>query len=582
MAAPDLTAWRALVDKELAGAPFDRLVQRTAEGVAIEPLYTERPDDPPPPGAAPFVRGATAAPFKICMRVDPGADLAGEVDAGAEALWCRADDAAALELAVARGLVAVIEPAGDTEVVVFVRHDGDGEGGATPRGELWSTFDWIAEATAGRIPSFVLDRHWPIAKMVQSALESDPTWRCIRISTLPFHDAGADAADELALGLSSLVATLRRLDDAGIDLARAARLAWAQVAVGRDTFGELCKLRALRVVWHKVLAAAGVSDAGLDAIHAVCSSRTLSQRDPWVNMLRVTSQVFAAALGGAQLITPLPFDAALAAPSPLGQRVARNTALVLREESQLGRVLDAAGGSYYIEARTDALAREAWSRFTAIERDGGILQLLRTGALRARLDAAWAQRAAAIARRKEPVLGVSEFANLDEKLPAPVPPAPSPAAASDLLLSRIAHRDGEAFEALRTRVEAAPPRVALILLGPPSEHRARLGYAAALFATAGVRADEVPAPEVGSGGALGELTARLDVACLCGSDERYAAEAFAHASELRAAGARKIVLAGRPGPLENELRAAGVTHFIFVGCDVLATLTDLVAPRGDA
>jgi len=302
------------------------------------------------------------------------------------------------------------------------------------------------------------------------------------------------------------------------------------------------------VLWHKVLAAAGVADGQLRVLHAVCSSRTLAQRDPWVNMLRVTTQVFAAAIGGAQLITPQPFDAAFETHTPLGQRVARNTALVLREESQLGRVADPGGGSFYLETRTDALAREAWTRFQQIEREGGVVELQRSGKLKARLDAAWAARAAAIAKRKEPVLGVSEFANLREQLPG------APAATRG-------HRDSEGFEALRARVEKAPRTVSLVLLGPPAEHRARVGFAENLFAVAGLAAKP------------GDVA---DVVCLCGSDERYQTEAAAKARELKARGARRIVLAGRPGALEQELRAAGVDAFIFVGCDVLATLEELL------
>jgi methylmalonyl-CoA mutase len=151
------------------------------------------------------------------------------------------------------------------------------------------------------------------------------------------------------------------------------------------------------------------------------------------------------------------------------------------------------------------------------------------------------------------VLGVSEFANLREQLPG------APAALPGV------RRDAEAFEALRARVEAAPRDVALIRLGPPAEHRARTGFAEGFFAVAGLRA--VPR-EIGPG---------LDVACLCGSDDRYAAEAAATARALRAAGARRIVLAGRPGALEAALRDAGVDAFIFVGCDLLATLEEILA-----
>ena len=439
----DLEAWRALVAKELAGAPFDKLVHKTPEGVAIDPLYTERPAE------AAYVRG-TAERWKLCMIGD-----ASELAAGADEVW-------------------------------------DGK-------------------------------------------DNDPEI----ITTLAFHDAGADAADELALALSSLVAALRQ--------GRTPKM--ARIAVGRDTFGEVCKLRALRVLWHKVLAAAGAE--GNLVIHAVCSSRTLSQRDPWVNMLRVTTQVFAAAIGGAQRITPQPFDQAFETHTALGQRVARNTALVLREESQLGRVADPGGGSFYLETRTDALAREAWKRFQQIEREGGVDELARNGKLKARLEAAWAARAASIAKRKEPVLGVSEFANLREQLPG------APAATHG-------HRDSEAFEALRARVEKAPPTVKLALLGPPAEHRARVGFAENLFAVAGL----APLPE--------GATAKHDIVCICGSDERYATEAAAVARKLKELGAKRVVLAGRPGALEPELRAAGVDAFIFMGCDVLATLEELL------
>ncbi len=381
----------------------------------------------------------------------------------------------------------------------------------------------------------------------------------VRVSSVAYHAAGADAADELALVLATAVAYLRALRGQGVPVDVAARCLWVQVAVGRDTFGELCKLRALRLVWWKLFAAAGVADVGLDALHAVCSPRTQSLRDPWVNMLRVTTEVFAAVLGGARLVTPVSFDDAFGEVSPLGRRTARNTALVLREESHLGQVLDAGGGSYYLEARTDALAREAWSRFTAIERDGGIVPLVTSGALANRLESAWQARATAIARRKEPVLGVSEFANLGEHLPAPLPDTADPGA-------RPGHRDGEAFEALRARAEGSR-EVVLVTLGPAAEHRGRLGYARALFATAGLASRETTEVSPATSGAI---------AVICGSDERYAAEAAETAKALRAAGYRHVVLAGRPGALEPALREAGVDTFIFVGCDVLATLGGLV------
>ncbi len=443
----DLSAWRVLVDKELAGAPFDKLVQRTPEGIAIQPLYVERPDE------LAYAR-AGAATFRLVIRIADERNAAEELAGGADAVW------------LADRVVAA---------------DGT---------TLWSP-------SSGS----------------RSAL----------ISGLGFHDAGADAADELALALSAGVAALR----AGTGNAQIV----LQLAVGRDTFGELCKLRAARHLWARVLEESKLP-VELPPIHAVCSARTMAASDAAVNMLRVTTQIFAAILGGADWITPNPFDA-----SALARRIARNTALVLRDESHLGRVIDAAGGSFYFETRTADLAREAWSRFAAIEREGGVRAMIEDGRVATRLEAAWAQRAQLLAKRREPILGVSEFANLDEPAPASI--------------HGQGHRDAEAFEALRAH--GTQRAVQFVALGPASEHRARLGFAEGLFALAGVRPSH-----------------RGDVAVLCGSDERYAAEGVQAARAAREAGATRIVLAGR-GPVE------GVDAYVYVGCDVVATLAEILS-----
>jgi methylmalonyl-CoA mutase len=187
--------------------------------------------------------------------------------------------------------------------------------------------------------------------------------------------------------------------------------------------------------------------------------------------------------------------------------------------------------------------------------------LFGSGALRARLDAAWVRKATQLAKRKESILGVSEFANVSEKLPAaPIPTAPAPVEPA-----LIEHRDAETFEALRARIESTPRRdVMLLALGPPSEYRARTGYSAGLFSTVGVRPRE------------STVTEYADVVVICGSDERYATEAAGAVQALKLAGTKKIVLAGRPGALETELREAGVDAFVFVGCDVLATLEEIL------
>jgi methylmalonyl-CoA mutase len=525
MALPPVTIadWRAQVDKELAGAAFDKaLVHTTAEGIAVQPLYVEAPA-----GAA-AVRRPDSTPFAICMRAD-AASLREDVDGGADAVWI---DAGAVDAAINAFLVVDGSLAALTGVVDRLRG---------------RRFALAADPLAGG--------GGDLAGLARRVAEVAPGSTSVLVSTLRYHAAGADAVDELAIALSTGVAYLGALLDGGLELSAAARQIAVQIAVGRDTFVELAKLRALRRVWQTMLTAAGAGDVPL-RIHAVSASRTLTERDPWVNILRVTTQVFAAVLGGADLVTPVTFDEALGPPSALGRRIARNTALVLREESYLGRVLDPAAGSYYLETMTDELARRAWQRFREIEKDGGIAAVLANGSLAARLEAAWTKRAGAIARRKEPITGVSEFANLDEER--------LPRGAVPVATGLPQHRDAEAFEQLRTRADGLSAEVLLLTLGPPAEHRGRAGFSTAFFAAGGLRTHESaevrPAP----------------VAVICGSDERYATEAAAAARALKAAGARRVLLAGRPGALEADLREAGVDGFIFVGADVVAILTELL------
>jgi methylmalonyl-CoA mutase len=558
---PHATArdWRAQVDKELAGAPFEKvLVHRTAEGLSIQPLYTERPT------GEPIGVDAPGGPFRLCVKVDPGAPaeaVAEEVEGGADALWLEPDPAGAalarVDLGrtfVVLGCGALAPPAALDRFAAWLPADAAFALDADPLGDVargrLAPSDIAGARAALAVASRVAEPRWPRASVVVA-------------STLPYHDAGADAADEIAIGLATATAYLESLLEGGLSPVAAARHIVLRVAVGRDAFGEMGKLRALRLVWRKVLAASGAGDAPRARIHAVCSSRTLAQRDPWVNMLRVTTQVFAAALGGADLVTPAAFDVALGPASALGRRVARNTALVLRDESSLGRVQDPAGGAYYFDSLSDALAREAWKRFQAIEREGGIVEALVSGRLRGRLDAAWGQWADLVAKRKAPVLGVSEFANLDEKLPRPARGREASSSTGPALPTR---RDAEAFEDLRLRADssATHPEALLVTLGALAESRARVGFASNFFGAGGIRVRETTHDEPAA------------IACLCGSDERYAAEAVGRARALKAAGCRRVLLAGRPGPLEPALREAGVDGFLYAGCDAVALLSELL------
>ena len=212
----------------------------------------------------------------------------------------------------------------------------------------------------------------------------------------------------------------------------------------------------------------------------------MTERDPWVNMLRTTVACLAAGVGGADAVTVLPFDSALGLPDDFARRIARNTQAILLDESNLARVIDPAGGSWYVERLTDQLARAAWDWFQQVERAGGQRAALRNGLIAERIAQNWAKRSADLARRREPITGVSEFPNLGER---PVIRDPAPARPGGGL-PRV--RRAAAFEALRSRSDAmlaatgARPTIVLAALGPAAVHTARSSFAANLFQAGGI------------------------------------------------------------------------------------------------
>ncbi|MGW1926800.1 methylmalonyl-CoA mutase family protein, partial [Streptomyces massasporeus] len=307
-------------------------------------------------------------------------------------------------------------------------------------------------------------------------------------------------------------------------------------AATADQFLTIAKLRAARRLWARVAEVCGAPDAGAQRQHAVTSTVMMTRRDPWVNMLRTTVATLAAGVGGAESVTVLPFDEALGLPDAFARRIARNTSTVLIEESHLARVVDPAGGSWYVERLTDELAHAAWEFFQVIERAGGQEAALRSGTIGERLAETWSARSRKLATRREPITGVSEFPHLTEK---PVERTPAPAQPTGGL-PRV--RRDEAYEALRARSDAhlaatgTRPRVYLAALGPAAAHSARVSFAANLFQAGGIE----PVTE----GTFEESGARE--VCLCSSDALYAEQAATAAAELRAAGAEHVLLAGRP------------------------------------
>ena len=393
------------------------------------------------------------------------------------------------------------------------------------------------------------------------------------------HNAGGSEAQELAFVIASAVAYLRALEASGVSLESARRMIYFRLTADADQFLTIAKFRALRKLWARIEAACGLTPKPA-YVSAETAWRMMTRRDPWVNMLRTTIAVFSAGVGGADAVTALPFTAAIGLPDRFARRIARNTQLLMLEESNLAKVADPVAGAGGIEDLTDKLCRAAWALFQEIEAAGGVGAALEAGLIQQKIAVARTEREAAVAHRKEPLTGTSDFPDLAETPVKVIDIPPLPALSQSLqftfpALPRI--RLAEPFEQLRDASDrilaktGARPRIFLANLGSPAEFTARATFAKNFFEAGGIEAmtgdgyasrDQMVAAFKSSSAML---------ACLCSTDAVYEREAVDAAKALKAAGATDVYLAGRPKD-QDTLRAAGVGAFIFAGCDALAVL----------
>ena len=597
--------WRKLVEGVLKGAPFDKkLVARSYDGLAIEPLYDRKADALPIAGRAP------GTPWSTVQRVDHPDPSA----ANAEALHDLENGATGLSLVFAGGVGAYGYglPASDEAVTRALTgvHLDAGIGLDLDLGSHdANAADWLAASVErhGLAPAatgirFGLD---PIGAAAISGGSRLP-WSGLApglhtaISALadrgfggPFacadgriiHNAGGSEAQELAYVLAVAVAYLRALEAGGNALEAARRMIYFRLSADADEFLTIAKLRALRKLWARIEEACGLEPAPC-FVAAETAWRMMTRSDPYVNMLRTTIAVVAAGLGGADAITALPFTMALGLPDRFARRIARNTQLILLEESNLWRVADPAAGSGGFEALTEALGEKAWTLFQELEGEGGIVASLAAGALQARIAAVRTERERAVATRREPITGTSAFPNLSEaevkvllpRLSEGQRPGPRSGPGEGRGGALPSLRAAEPYERLREASDAllartgARPKIFLANLGPPAAFTARAGFARNLFEAGGVEA--VTNEGFADPAALAEAfrASGAKAACLCSSDAIYASHAADAARALKGAGCARVFLAGRPGEHETGLRQAGIDDFVHAGSDVVAFL----------
>jgi methylmalonyl-CoA mutase len=594
--------WLKLVEGVLKGAPFDKkLVHRTYDGLKIEPLYERAAD------AAPIAGRAPAAPWQIMARVDhPDPKEANrqaleDLENGASGLVLVCPGAVGAQGfgidTTADGLARILDgvylDAGAPIEFQLTREAKDvpdhvaalvkARGLDPATCDLRIGYDPIGLMASGSSAAAPWENIAPLfAQMTRKLVDEGFKGPFAAADARAIHNAGGSEVQELSYALATAVAYLRAYEASGIALDTARRMIFFRLSADADQFLTMAKFRALRKLWARVEEACGLAPAPA-FIAAETAWRMMTRRDPYVNMLRVTIAAFAAGLGGANAITALPFTSALGLPDAFARRIARNTQLILLEESNLAKVADPAAGSGGIETLTDELCRAAWAFFQEIEAAGGVVSALERGMIQFKVAVTRSDREKAVATRKDPLTGTSEFPHLGEAPVQVLDVKPQPAtthATGFAPLSPI--RLAEPFEALRDASDrilektGARPRVFLATLGTPADSIARTMFAKNFFEAGGIEAVE------GSADFAAFKQSGAKLACLCSSDAVYAAQGAEAAKTLAAAGATHIYLAGRPGESAETLQKAGVQSFIYAGCDALATLKaahDIVSPR---
>ncbi|WP_082538322.1 MULTISPECIES: methylmalonyl-CoA mutase family protein [unclassified Pseudonocardia] len=583
-----------ITDDAEPGAGVDTLTRTSADGFRVAPLYAAEDVEGLPetgvPGSWPFTRGALTdghvpEGWDIRQRhagTDPAAvreALLADLECGVNSIWLRVGEGGVPVADLARtldgvylDLAAVALDAGtDAVPAAHAYLDLAARNGVEDADLLGSLgVDPIGLRARAGSAAGAAGEPETVVEPARRVAESFPKVAAVTVDATVVREAGGSDGQELGWSLAAGVAYLRTLTAAGLDVAAAARVLEFRYAATPEQFPTIAKLRAARRLWSRVLEASGTTEVA-QRQHAVVSEASFSRRDPWVNMLRGTVAGFAAGVGGADAVTVPPFDAALGAAEPFSRRIARNTQSLLIEESHLARVIDPAGGSWYVEHLTEDLAAAAWAFFQEIEAAGGAVAALDSGLVEEKVAQVRARRETDVARRKVPLTGVSEFPDLHER-PVERTPLPEPVRRGGLPL----YRPAEAYEVHRDRSDAvleatgSRPTAFLATLGPLATYTARAGFTRNLLAAGGIDATEAGPTESVQDVADAFRGAGTTVAVLCSSDALYDERAGATAAALREAGATRILLAGKP---KDDV--PGVDGYLFAGCDALAVIDDV-------
>jgi methylmalonyl-CoA mutase len=586
--------WEEKIIEDLKGADYEkRLVWKTTDGITARPYYRSEHLVPLShmgslPGEAPFVRGTKSRDNDWDIRQDfeeediPSANAQARkaIETGVQAVGLNSlgvenkSDLAALTEGIDPSRTAIHFIHGKDYPTLF-NHFLEIVEGKQCRGSL--NFDPLGYFLLYGQPYGNLGENMEQAvPLLKAAMAKQPGFRVITVNGQQYHNAGASIVQELAFSLSQGNEYLATLTSKGVQVDEITSLLQFRLAVGSNYFLEIAKLRAIKMLWSKIVEQykPATESARRISLHMVTSTWNKSVYDPYVNLLRTTTEAMSAAIAGVDSMTVNPFDITFKKSDDFSLRVARNQQIVLKHESYFNKVVDPSAGSYYIESLTDSIASAAWGLFVATEEMGGFVQAVETGFIREAIEKTCQKRDMDIAMRKQVFVGTNQYPNTGERMLDKLQPTVK---ISDLGGLRP-YRGPQAFEALRLAVENHErkgfdtPKVFLLTYGNLGMRKARAGFSANFFGVAGYQVREGAGYKEPAQGVKDALTYKADIVVLCSSDEEYAELYEAIAQIKKASPKTQVVVAGSPTGIIEQLNQAGVDHYIHLRTNALEAL----------
>ncbi len=650
--------WKAVVEKDLKGVPFEKkLITKTYEGIDLQPIYNDFDIEDLPftsemPGFKNHLRGSSTSGYifnnwELTQRIytndlnEFNTSLKNDIDNGLNAIYIHC----CLKIEKARDFEIIFKDIDLTKYPVYFAPQFSSlaylsmfaaylkyakYNFSNIRGAL--SVDPVNRLAAkGELPLPLDYLYDEMAEVIKWTEKNLPSMKAIAVDTSVYQRSGANSVQELAYSMSTAVDYINQMIDRNISPDTIAKNFRFTFATGSFYFMEVAKLRAARMLWTKILSEYGVTDEFTKMnIEAVSSSYNQTEFDPYVNILRNTTEAFSAIVGGADCIRTNPFDEAFRDADEFARRVARNTQSILKDESNLNKYIDPAGGSYYVEKLTSDIASSAWESFTDIQGKGGIICCLSDGSIQSDVEKVHQARLKDFSKRKNVLVGINMYANVKEEL-LPITKANTPdrqgeiekfkstrdsnklkAALLELPkginidaaiecaslgalkneideVTRNIHalpslkitplkrrRLAEQFEEMRKKIYSLKktPSIFLATMGPVKQHKARADFARGFFETAGFNIIYNKPFETPEEAAKEALHSGAAAAVICSTDDTYPELVPALAKLLK--GKIMLVLAGYPKEQIEAHKASGIDEFIYVGADAYGILNNIV------